>query len=225
MPINTQETRTAILNVVSCALTLPTFGAWSARLELDTEDPADLIGPATLTLHPDDSTAPRSLVGTLFSGSIRNGRATARLYPGNGGMIQELPGKGYASLAARLIAADIANAAGEVIDPQSAGLDPILGVWARRQATAAQQISELCSFLGIPWKMTDAGQIRIGKPAATEYTPAPRVLFEDADTQTQEIDLPGVDLSPGNTLEGFTVDRVVYIFEQSARHTMIRYAA
>lgn len=212
------ETQTGMFNVLEACLTLPASGLWRAELLIESDDLADTQGQGTLTLQGEGE--PRTFRGAFLQASVFASRTRARLVPAVG-LFLPLPAKFYRKAAVSAIAKDILQSVQEALDPASDHLSVILPSWSRREVEAASlAIHELCSQLQTSWFATESGLVHLGTRAASEYTGEVIVLNENTFRQTQELDLPGLDLVPGQTIEGRSVDRLT--LELSAAKTRIQ---
>lgn len=214
----TLTTQTGDLIAVEARLTLPLAGLWHAELWVETSDLADLQGLATLSIEADDKT--RVWVGQLFQASVFGGRGRVRLLP-TAGLIQPVPPKYYQKAPARIVATDVLLAVGEVLDPLSS-LDVVLPHWTRRGALGRDVLSDLAEAVGLHWRAQDDGQVLVGELPAVPFTGEYQILEDKSFRQEWELDVAGVDLSPGMTLEDRPIDRVSYLFSGASQACTVR---
>lgn len=196
--------------VLSCALSRPGAGVWSASLRLDSQE--DLSGPSTLRIEAEGRTL--DYQGYLGVGSARNGRRAALLVGGGGGLSSVLSGKHYKGASARLVAEDLCASARESLDPSSQGLDTLLPFWVRSQGRAGAALTQLAEALALSWAITPAGKVRFfaAPDPAQEYPGDLSILSEDGARRLLSLDLAVPDLEPHQTIEGRRVSRVFYDF-------------
>jgi hypothetical protein len=216
------KTAQADLPILRAHVHLPLYGCWRAELLIDTEDPADLVGAATLQIEGEDGKGPRLFSGFMFQGGVIGSRGQVKLFPGVGGMIQPLGPKSYRNSPARLPALDLCTETGETLDPTSQGLDTLLQHWARRAGVASQLLSDLASALSLPWRAQDNGSFFLGDVPEADYTGAYTLLKHHFRNQIVELDLPGVDLSPGMRIDEGAVVHLLYTFSGAGRSTAAR---
>lgn len=211
-------TETGTLDVLEACLTIPASGLWRAELLVDSDDPADTQGQGTLTLQGE--AGPRTFRGAFLQASVFAGRTRARFIPAVG-LLLPLPSKFYHKASVGAIVGDILQSVQESLDPTSDHLSVILGAWSRREVEAASiAIQDLCAELKTSWFVTESGLVHLGERVASEYTGEFNILREDPIRAIEELDLPALDLLPGQTLDGRTIDRLT--LEISAAKTFIR---
>lgn len=193
--------------VLKLDLVLPKRGVWVLDVQVD----ADQAFTGAVTL--DDG------VGNLFSGvlprpaQVVTGRVHARITGGKGGQLSalELAAAHYQSATARIVADEIAAAAGETIDPSTDPLTTVLESWSRQAAYAGQAFSLVADAVGVQWRVLPNGNVWLGAESNDELV-LPEVLELDRDG-VKNVVLYGLDalsLRPGRIFRGQRIARIHY---------------
>lgn len=191
--------------VLDGSFTMPRIGAWTAVVQVDaTEPPADRVVVASYD-------GAFSLVGTVLHGDTYSDTTHVRLVGGAGGMQKPVAARGYQSIPARIVVADILSEVGETLSPTAEGLDVILPHYARRATTADRALQQVLSLLGVSWRILGDGTVWTGTDTFREATQENAVVLDQNEGE-QWIEL-GVDtpaLLPATTFEGKKVQAVVH---------------
>lgn len=151
---------------------IPAWGTWWA--DVDLVDDVALSGRVTLEV------ADATLVGTVVSGGVSDGRASYRVVGGAGGWGAELPARGYADDAGVTLAAvlaDLARETGESVE----GVSPLTRLGPHYARATAPAYVTLASLAPRAWYVDGGGVTRLGARPAVEYAgDAPRVRVDPA---------------------------------------------
>ncbi len=187
----TLATSAGALNVISAEITELLEGAWTALVEVDTDD--DITGPVVLT---EGTTV---WVGSVKQGAQEHGRFIARLVGGTGGLSTSLDVRNYDSPVLGDILADIMLAAGEGLSPD-VGADILLASverWSRRSGPGGLSLKQVTDeSTADHWRIRRDGLVWLGAetyPAVLptfDYTEITRDPAQDSITIAPEDDQP-----------------------------------
>jgi hypothetical protein len=143
-------------DVLSAHIREPRIGAWTAEVDVDSDDA--ITGSVTLALGFD------SWQGTIVRGSLETGRFHAIVVGGAGGLSKQLPPKHYISSPMRMMLGEILKAIGET---QSAAMDAAVGNtfmdrWSRFGGSGGQALKQVAQDLGVSWRVLRDGSIWLG---------------------------------------------------------------
>lgn len=186
--------------VVSGTISVPVSGVWFADLSVDTEAEDDLLEGIDLTLDEGPT-----LKGTARRAKHFLGRVGVRMVGGKGGLSKILDGGHYKGVTARIPAQDIADGAGEELDPASA-LDVEFPHWTRVRNVAGIQIADLARSLDLPWRVTLDGKL-VMKAIDWKDSKVQPLEIMDRNPIEGTITL-GRFVEPGTTILGEKVTRV-----------------
>jgi hypothetical protein len=191
--------------VVRGAVSLPWWGAWTARLTLDAETAPS--GPVVLTTNEGAVT----FAGTVVRGAAVYGRVEVLVRAGGPGLDQQLPPRVYRSIPARLVVEALLGECGEALAPDSDAqlLDQQLPHWTRLAGPASRGLDRLMEALGARRRFNRAGQVLVTASASTTPSTTTGQRLDDAPAEDYRVyALDRLDLEPGQVFDGRTVDAV-----------------
>lgn len=211
------------VGVLSAKVTLPRHGLWQAELELDTTTAP--TGKVTLAIGKK-----LSLVGAVMRADNYEGKVSARVIGGAGGLDQPVPSKWYAKAAASLPLTDLLEAGGEVASSAIDGglLTTVLSPgWAMSAGSAATALDRLVEAVGaaslatspLTWRALPDGSIWFGLETWPEAPPmADAVLHDDNRADDHfSISTEAPTLLPGMSYRGRNVSVVRYAIDPESQ--------
>lgn len=162
------DTATERRRLISCALEVPSEGAWWIDAVCDGDRP--ISGSVTCTL----GTA--TWLGTAWASQVDGQRVRVRIVGGAGGLESAVSDRQESGkhVTVATVASAIASIGGETV---SAAPLTQLGTWMRMRGTVASALDHLCRVTGLRWRVSSRGAIDVyaQAPAAPE---APGVARE-----------------------------------------------
>jgi hypothetical protein len=190
------------LDVLSCTITEPRIGVWSAVVDVNAE--ATIAGVVTLTVDTVHWN------GVVVKGDYHAGRFHGQIVGGSGKLATVLPAKYYLGAALKTVLDDVMLSTGEEL---SGVIDDVVRThtvprWARPQGKASAAIKQVADEMGLVWRVQRLGQVWLGAEKWLEHTPVyeeiDRVPGRDAMTIAPE----APTLQPGVVFLGRRVSRV-----------------
>lgn len=183
------------------SLVIPRTGAWTADVEVDTDEA--LTGRVDLELEG------LTWRATIVRGAVAYGRWSGRLV-GAGGLLTELDPLAQASTTLGGVLAEVLREAGEMAAVTDADLTAVVPRWHRSRTTAAQEVAEVALRAGLSWRVLASGAVWVGADAWATASPGADVDVLDRDPTLGRYELAGADalrLEPGTTvtLDGASV--------------------
>lgn len=211
--VDSAGTRTEAL---SAEITMPLRGNWVAHVELGSDAPP-AAGKVTLEVERDGElgTVDR-FVGTLRYGSTWQGRSSAVLVGGAGGLVVPVLPRHYAvknqPIAAASVAGDVLAAVGEELSATSQLDGLALGQWTRAELTPAQTLGLVADKFGLGWRVLADGTVWLGVEPWPAALPADYAFeaTQDPDARTIEVAPNRATLAPGMMVLGQRIVRVTY---------------
>lgn len=188
---------------------MPRVGAWHADFVVDTLDPSNVLGKATVKI--DDGAL--TLVGTCYPNrsGVKYDTGFVRVVGGAGGLGTPTLMKYYSSTTLRLPLYDLLNHAGETLSPtcDPGLLAQPLNSWTTISQTTGNAIAALLQAVPLStWRVLPDGTVWAGfdswPPATLDY----QMLTANPDTAEYEIGLDSPLLLPGYNLDGLNVSYV-----------------
>lgn len=158
--MTTLVTAAGPINVIHAEITEPLVGAWTARVEIDSDDP--IVGPVVLN---EGLTA---WAGVQKRGAQEHGRTIALLVGGTGGLSGALGVKNYNAPFIGDILADIMIDAGEVLSPDvsAALLTAKVERWSRRAGAGGLSLQQIADETTADhWRIRRDGRVWLGTEA------------------------------------------------------------
>lgn len=186
-------------------ITLPLVGAWRAELEVQADDAAALTGDVTI------SVGTQTFRGVSVDVGDYAGRVKLRIVGGKGGLGKPTAAKYYASIPARVVAADALSEGGEALSTTSdAGiLGSVLPFWTRVAGTVAESLEQLVDELDATWRVLDDGTVWVGTDMWTEAKLGRAVVTGESPADARaELALDAHALRPGMAYGGKRVGEV-----------------
>ena len=187
----------------------PSIGAWSATVEIDTEE--ELSGPALMEV---DGVI---FNGTFRRGSVEAGRFIGEIIGGRGGLSTELDARFYSKVALGLVLTDLLAEIGEVLAPETAAnvglLTARVEAWSRAAGKAGLAIRQFVDETPATiWRIRRDGTLFIGDDLFLPVSPEFEFIeIAKQPDQGKVIIAPEVApvIKPGDSFEGQNVSAVV----------------
>lgn len=205
--------------IVTGTLNWPAQGAWSAEVEINTDQP--LGGAQTLRLPGVD------LTGYIVGGGVSVLRQHLRLVGGKGGLGRSVAGQHFNSTTVRTVVEYLVGQAGETLatDSDAAILSSRIDHWHHTTESAGAGLDRLCAHLGTAWTIKPDGTLRIGQPTWSAYEPDHVLLGEDLVAGTLTL-AGGEDTPrPGTSFLGKRVAAVEVQIKPGAARIYVRWGA
>ncbi len=185
-------------------ITHPRVGNWTATLDLVSE--TVITGSAVLKSFDDRWTLSGFVVrAEVFADTLR-----VFLVGGKGGLSKVIAARAYVKVPARTVAQDILEAAGEKLASASK-IEGQLERWSYTEGRADSALTELAEFLGLTWRVNEAGEVWFGKDTyPTASDPEASFMESSAASGTILLHSPAPYHKPGTTVEGKHVETVVH---------------
>lgn len=204
------------LPIVNARASFPRVGAWTAEVQVATEQVP--TGQMLLTLGSG------SFVGTVVRGVVHRAACYARLVGGAGLMGTELEPKSYHSAPVQVPLQDIATDAGETLaaTSEAAVLRVLLPHWVRMAGTAGAALAQLLEAVaGSTWRFLPNGDLWVGTESWPK-TAADQVELIDYEPLRDKVrffsEQPGVQ--PGATFLGRKVSYVEHCVSEERLETV-----
>lgn len=200
--------------VSSCLISMPLTGAWTADLAID-------VSTAPTWTTVEIATGSLTWSGYLVRLGTFEGKTSARVVGGSGGLAKRVAPKFYRGSPASLIIGDLLREVGEQ-ESSSNRHTMTFQKWTRADGKASAALARLLLSTGQNWRVQRDGRIWIGVDDFRAVNAAPVVVSEDTITGSQTIAQETPDLVPGVTLAGRKVHSVTHAIEpKSVRATVI----
>lgn len=206
--------------VVRAALVVPRVGVWSADVVLERADEA----PTRATLS---ATAGASWTGAVVAQGTYDGRRHVRLVGGAGGLASSPPPKTFRQVSLRTLLLDTLGAVGESLSPatDAAALGRSVAAYARVSAPATCVVAYWAAKAGLLWRVRPDGSVWLG---SGQDAPAPArdsvvVLSDRPHRRALVATLETFDLLPGHTVDGRTVESLVYHLDEGSVRVEVLY--
>lgn len=198
----------------------PATGAWSADVQVNTDEP--LSGQVTLSLPGVD------LIGTVTNGDVVAGRQDVRIIGGRGGLSTAVPGQPFRRETVRGILDYVLGKAGEAVSvatSDAALLARILEHWTHVEGTAGQALDLLAAQLGTSWSIAPDGGVTFGSPAWATSEPEHTLIKHDPATGTMLLGIVEASLRPGTTFRGQKIQVVEHLIDGEQVRQLVRYGS
>ncbi len=205
------------LTVLSCRLSLPFWGVWTAEVEVDAAEAP--TGSAALEFDGPGGESIKFL-GTIIDSGPWQGRSKAYVVGGAGKLREVLSARNYDSeVPAHLPVLDVLLEAGEAADPsiRAALAGVTLPAWIRATGKASRQLAEIAEKTGRAWRVKPDGTVWFGLDAWLPYTANAVVQDDDGAWSKASIAPDAPTLLPGMVFEARRVVGVVYTLEGGLR--------
>jgi hypothetical protein len=156
-------------DVLAATITEAVTGAWSAELELDSEE--KISGRVTIDI---DGVA---WFGTVTRGELESGRFHAQVVGGNGALGKELPAKHYLRARTLLHLTEVTAAGGEKLskDTDARVLERATARYTRRRATIGASVAQIARESKANWRFLRDGTLWLG----TDSWPASSAKYDE----------------------------------------------
>ncbi len=183
-------------------------GAWTARIELDSEDKA-ITGAITIKIGDEN------FKGWVVRGETPEGqgRWIGHVIGGGGGLDKELGAKNYHRTTLRTVVSDALAEAKESLDStvsDAAALASLQGHWTRSKGRTRVALNAVAKKIGGFWRVTRAGKV-IFRKAETWQTVDFGYTYIDQDPSDGLLEIAPTDTPaarPGTTFDGHKVAAV-----------------
>lgn len=200
--------------VLAGTLTMPTTGAWVARLHVA----ADVAPTGPVDLVVGDAT----WRGVVRTGGSPYGRLHVVVVGGADRLGATVDSRDFLGVPARVPLADTVEAAGEVLAPlPAATADFFLASWARLQGRASAALGALAAVVGGRWRVLADGTVWVGADAGAPSAAKGTLVDEWPDEGARVYGLDGFALYPGQTFDDHAVGEVVHVFDAAATRTIV----
>ena len=151
------------LPIISASVYEPRDGNWTADLEVDAAE--DIAAGSAVAMSLGDA----AFAGSVYRGGVESGRWMGRIQGGSGGLLATLAPKNYALVTLSAVLSEIATAASQALASDSMDLSTYqVANWQRTAGAAAHAVQDIADELGVPWRITRAGELRLGQASFAE---------------------------------------------------------
>jgi len=151
------------LPIISASVYEPRDGNWTADLEVDTAE--DITAGSAVAMSLGDA----AFAGSVYRGGLESGRWMGRIQGGSGGLLATLAPKNYALVTLSAVLSEIASGASQALASDSMDLSTYqVANWQRTAGAAAHAVQDIADELGVPWRITRAGELRLGQASFAE---------------------------------------------------------
>jgi len=151
------------LPIISASVFEPRDGNWTADLEVDAAE--DIAAGSAVAMSLGDA----AFAGSVYRGGVESGRWMGRIQGGSGGLLATLAPKNYALVTLSAVLSEIATAASQALASDSMDLSTYqVANWQRTAGAAAHAVQDIADELGVPWRITRAGELRLGQASFAE---------------------------------------------------------
>jgi len=197
--------------IIKASIYEPRDGNWTADVQADGIDSIN-PGDAVSVLVGDTE-----FVGSLFRGGPEAGRWMGRIQGGSGGLLATLAPKNYSSVTLSAVLAEIAVASSQPVADASLDLTGYqVANWQRAAGAASHAIQDIASELGVPWRITRGGELRLGQASFLALESDQIEISTDPATGSA-IYAPDADpvIEPGVTIDGRPVSYVSTLIDSN----------
>jgi len=199
------------LPVIRASIYEPRDGNWTADVEADTIDNIEAGSAATLVIGD------TSFFGTVYRSGVESGRWMRRIQGGSGGLLATLPPKNYALVTLAAVLAEIALGASQPVAAASLDLTGYqVANWQRAAGAASYAVQDIADELGVPWRITRAGELRLGQASFAELDSSQIEIVSDPIVGSV-VYAPDADpvIQPGVTIDGKPVSYVSTLLDSN----------
>jgi len=192
------------LPIISASVYEPRDGNWTADLEVDTAE--DITAGSAVAMSLGDA----AFAGSVYRGGVESGRWMGRIQGGSGGLLSTLAPKNYALVTLSAVLSEIASAASQALASDSMDLSAYqVANWQRTAGAAAHAVQDIADELGVPWRITRAGELRLGQASFAELDSSQIEIVADPAIGSA-IYAPDADpvIQPGVLIDGRPVSYV-----------------
>lgn len=152
-------------NLISCTVQEPRVGAWTAVVEVDSEE--NISGQVTLTVDG------VSWVGSIVSGNTYAGRFHAQLVGGAGKLATVLAPQHYRGIPLSVVLDDIMRGTGETLSSTThpAIRSHTVARWSRLKDKASVALNMCADEMGLTWRVLRDGTVWLGVEEWPEVDP------------------------------------------------------
>lgn len=211
--------------VLEGSITIPRIGVWSACVRVDSAEA--LSGAVVLSTQEGDQ-----LRGFITrGGNVVDGRVTAWVIGGAGGLGRTLEPRHYRAPLARLPLLDLVREAEEELsDSLSTATQELLRAplraWTRDRCTVTQSLKQFTEALGLAWRVLLDGKLWIGRETWPEVQIAGLEVLRDEPAlgrvEVAAVSLPAA-LVPGVVWSGERVSLVEHQISERRSRTIIHF--
>jgi len=190
--------------VLSASIYEPRVGNWTADVEIDYPQTLQAGEAVTLAIGGVE------FVGSVFRCGDDGGRYMARIHGGSGRLVDVLPPKNYVGVTLGAVLGEVADATGQAIAADSVDLSTVLVAnWQRAAGAASHAVQDIADRVATDWRITRAGELRLGAPALEESRVDTTEILQDPSFGSVTV-APEVDnlVQPGTKFDGRPVSYV-----------------
>lgn len=200
--------------VTLCTITFPLAGAWTADVDVDTDE--DITGRASIVCDGGPTWA-----GAVVSGGVTHGLWRGRLVGGAGGLRSTLDPLAYRSATLADVLRDALSEGGETLSTASGSLASSAALWHRARGTAAATVAAVAGAAGYGWRVLADGSVWLGTetwPDAADLD----VTLLDRDPRGGIYTLSGdtLTITPGTLLQVRDETGAVFVRVGDVRHVV-----
>lgn len=183
--------------LVDALLEAPAVGAWMLT--------ATVSGPEPVSKSVTCKLGAKDWIGTVIHDRIDGGRRRVKVIGGAGGLAKVVPDRAEQSpqTTVRGVARALCTIGGETLADAP---ETPLGAWTRLRGTVGTCLADLCRTMGLRWRVTAAGQVRVYADEAPEVS-APGTLLEQS-AREAVYGVTSFDVEPPCTIGGVDVELV-----------------
>lgn len=202
--------------VLRCEITMPSTGAWFARLAVDDNGAPE----GTVTIAAADGRA--TWRGTAYRSGVARDMWLALVVGGGGGLADDLTPKFYRGATVGLVLREALQAAGERLSPASDQgiLGTALEAWTRASGSLSTCIRMVCRATGATWRVLSDGTVWVGRETWPAMSLAHEEIRVDPHAGRLEIASEVPALIPGVMLSGRRVTRVEHKIDSDSIRTV-----
>ncbi|MDO9016682.1 MAG: hypothetical protein Q8S73_37890 [Deltaproteobacteria bacterium] len=181
--------------LLSLSLVIPRTGAWTADVEVDTDEA--LTGVVDLALEG------RVWRATVARGSVAFGRWSGRLV-GAGALLAELAPLAQASTTLRGVLDEVLRETATTLAPGVGDLSATVARWHRSATTGAQELAEVALRAGMSWRVLADATVWVGPETWDAADVGADVEVLDRDPVLGRYELAGadaLDIRPGTIVQ------------------------
>ena len=169
--------------LLALSLVIPRVGAWTADVEVDTDEA--LTGVVALDL------AGRVWQATVVRGGVDLDRRWKGRLVGAGSLLAERPALALQDTTLRGVLDELARAAGVTVASSTGDLSAAVARWHRATATGAQEVAEVALRAGMTWRVLADGTVWVGAETWPDATLGADLDVMDTDPVVGRYELAG----------------------------------
>ena len=189
-------------SIISCELSEPLAGIWTAVVDVDSEEP--IAGAVTIVIDG------VTWQGTVSKGDYHGGRVHMQVVGGAGKLATVLETKHYRGGTLGSVVSDLMRETGEKLSPTT---DPrvsshAVSRWSRPRGKASVALKQVSDEMGLVWRVLRDGTVWIGSDEWAEAKAAHDEIDKAPGRDALLIAPESPTIGPGVTFAGKRVSRV-----------------